>query len=339
MTNYRSDKETDLEIAIDKISVISKKYRIKPLVASNLSQNNTDSIGGHQISWQEQAVMHFIISPLESIGSHCTTTECSLSTTKGGTYSDMRSSVADFICLEHAHDQFTASLEAHKKELAKIEAELEKENQGPRSIAEIRRARSNVSSSNTNTSSDTYPIKMQNRDDSLPFHPTSRAFLCSPHQHSRGSEINVVCSWKTKGLSVGEIIEGQHHLRQLVVRPQHKSKSCPLLIGAKYNSSLQHDFSLGPVNLDMDISIRNRLFHSSVDFDFSLQSRRDLEFVGPERFNKVLKAGEEVAFPLTAVLFESGMHNLQCVKLIVNNSDGSKTPFIFPLQWIVHVNN
>lgn len=333
MTNYRSDKETDLEISIDKISVMSKTYRIKPLVGTAMSQNHKHSIDGHPISWQEQAVMHFIISPLESIGSHCTTTQCCLGASDEDKSSTMRSSVADFICLENAHDQFTASLEEHKKELAMIEAELGEENQGPRSISEIRRAKSNLSSSNSEKSG----VSKVKRDEPN-CHPTSRAFLCSPHQNS-SSEINVICSWKTKGDKPEEIIEGQHHLRQLVVRPQHKSKSCPLLIGAKYKTSVQHDFSVGPLNHDMEITIRNRLFHSNVDFEFSLQSRQDLNFIGPERFNEILKAGDEIVFPLKAVLFESGMHNLQCVKLTVNNTDGSKTPYVFPLQWIVQVNN
>jgi hypothetical protein len=341
MTNYRSDKDTDLEIAVDKISIMSKNYRIKPLVAADSAQNLKRTISGHAISWQEQAVMHFVISPLESITSYCTTTHCHLGEESDGEQYESSSTVnnnslSGFICLENAHDRFTASLEEHKKELAMIEAELEKKNEGPRSIAEIRRARGNLSTSSSDRQKG--ESKLDNNKDEPKCHPSSRALLCSPH-HNSSSEINVICSWKTKGNSPGEIIEGQHHLRQLVVRPQHKSKSCPLLIGANYKSAVQHDFSTSPLNLDMEISIRNRLFHSNVNFEFSLKNNPEIDFIGPERFEHVLKAGDEVVFPLKAVLFESGMHNLQCVKLTVNNSDGSKTPYSFPLQWIVQVNN
>lgn len=335
MTNYRSDKETDLEIAIENISVISQNYGIKPLVKNNMSQNRKNQLSGHPISWQEQAVMHFIISPLEPSSANCTTSNCSLDESANDPSSSICSSVhiADFICLGNAHDKFTASLDEHRKELTKIEMELEKESQGPRSIAEIRRAKGGVLQLNSDVSDDNKIKK-----DMPHCHPTSRAFLCSSHNQN-SSDINVVCSWKTKGENAEEMIIGQHHLRQLAVRPQHKSKSCPLLIGAKYKTSVEHDFSVSPLNLDMELSIRNRLVHSKVDFEFSLEDREEMDFMGPECFRKTLNGGDEIEFPLKAILFRSGLYNLQCVKLTVHNIDGSKTPYVFPLQWIVQVNH
>jgi len=330
MTNYRSDKQTDLEIAVDKICIASKHYSIKPLVEDDTSRNNINLLNGHSISWQEQAAMHYIISPLESNTAHCTLTQCHLGDRDQGSNSSR--SVTDFICLEHAHDQFTATMDMHQKQLARMEAEQEQDNQGPRSIAEIRRAKSYLSSDSGDDGDNS-----KSMENAPKCHPTSLAFLCSPHHHS-SSEINVICSWKTKGEKPDEIIVGQHHLRQLAVRPQHKSQSCPLLIGANYNPSVQHDFSTSPLNLDMEISIRNRLVQSKVDFEFSLQSRPDFDFIGPECFRKTLDGGEEIVFPLEAVIFQSGMYNLQCVKLTVHNNDGSKTPYVFPLQWIVQVN-
>ncbi len=128
--------------------------------------------------------------------------------------------------------------------MAMIEAEKEKEGQHPRSIADIRRASSALSS---NTSE---PETLLDSNEKR-YHPTSRACLCSPH-NSSGAEINVICSWKTKGrtTSPGAMILGQHHLRQLAVRPQHKSKRCPLLICSKFDSVVTHDFSLCPLVSD-----------------------------------------------------------------------------------------
>ncbi len=128
--------------------------------------------------------------------------------------------------------------------MAKIEAEKEREGQHPRSIADIRRASSAVSSN----ISEPERLLINNK---RKYHPTSRACLCSPH-NSSGAEINVICSWKTKGRteSPGDLILGQHHLRQLAVRPQHKSNRCPLLISSKFDSRVTHDFALCPLVSD-----------------------------------------------------------------------------------------
>jgi hypothetical protein len=308
---------------VDQISIASKNYTIKPLVKSSYHDKNSSLLQGHSISWQEQAAMYYVISPIESIKSECTISQCTLGLSNEVDLAT--ASVADFICLENAHDQFNARLERRKEEMARMEAAQEKENQGPRTIAEIRRAKSQLSS--ISDDNEEYIHGKQTI-----CHPTSRAFLCSPQ------ELNIICSWKTVGEHDNDIIEGQHHLRQLAVRPQRKSKSSPLLIGAKYDPCVNHDFSTGPLHLDMALSIRNRLVHAAVDFEFSLQPRRDITFVGPESFRKCIDGGEEVVFPMEAIIFESGMYNLQCVKLTTVHDD-SRTQYLFPLQWIVKVNS
>ena len=88
----------------------------------------------------------------------------------------------------------------------------------------------------------------------------------------------------------------------------------------------------------MEISSRNRLVKSKVDFEFSLAHKPDFDFVGSEHFRWKLEGGEELVFPLEAVLFSGGIYDLQCVKISVCNEDGSKMPYVFPLQWIVKVN-
>lgn len=44
-----------------------------------------------------------------------------------------------------------------------------------------------------------------------------------------------------------DTIYGQHHLRDLLVRPLNKSKGCPLAITANYKSHVSHDFNKGPL--------------------------------------------------------------------------------------------
>ncbi len=89
----------------------------------------------------------------------------------------------------------------------------------------------------------------------------------------------------------------------------------------------------------MEISIRNRLVQSKVDFQFTLENQQEFDFIGTECFRKTLDGGEEISFPLEAIIFQSGMYNLQCVKVTIFNSDGTQTPYVFPLQWMVQVNS
>ncbi len=88
----------------------------------------------------------------------------------------------------------------------------------------------------------------------------------------------------------------------------------------------------------MEISIRNRLVKSNVEFNFSLCEKPDFNFIGSAQFHWNLKGGEKITFPLEAVIFAGGVYDLQCVKVTVYNDDGSEMPYVFPLQWIVKVN-
>jgi hypothetical protein len=90
----------------------------------------------------------------------------------------------------------------------------------------------------------------------------------------------------------------------------------------------------------MELSIKNRLVETTLDFEFSVLPPDDaaFNFVGTENFLWTLVGGNEIVLPLQVIIFKTGRHNLQCVKLTVHEKDGNKKPFVFPLQWIVEVN-
>lgn len=321
ITNYRGDSETENHVTVDKIVAVSKNYAITPLNHHNhsFSQDQT-------ISWQEQSVMHFIVRPLDDMLSTGFLSCCPLEQVNDET--PLSSSITDYICLEHAHDQFTSRLFEREKELAKLEAEQEMKNQGPRSVAQIRRARSLLSSRSSDNVAD---LSIENKDSA---HPTSRACLCSPH------ELNLICCWKTKMDDATDVIvKGQHHIRQLVVRPLHRSKTCPLAIDAVYDPHIKHDFSSGPLYVQVRVSVRNLLIHSTVKFSLSVCPIVDAVFSGIETFTKSLEGGEDISFPLEAIIFSGGVYNLQNMKLTVydhhNNPEGTHE---FPDQWILKVN-
>ena len=106
MTNYRSDQQDELDICVNNISVASKLYEVRPLVAQDTTNaiEGTNSKIGHSIGWREQVTLHYLISPAVPVNSKCIISECSL----GKTASDHKngSKITNFICLEYAHDKF-----------------------------------------------------------------------------------------------------------------------------------------------------------------------------------------------------------------------------------------
>lgn len=221
-----------------------------------------------------------------------------------------------------------STLENHRREKERLIAEQEKEGQ-PRHVAQIRRAKTSLPESESNISS------LSNEPVAQP-HPTSIAHLC-PSEGT--SNINVICSWSA---SVGEedqheTIVGQHHLRNMLIRPQNKSKGCPLSMTAKHLEKVCHDFDASShLDVDVEITFRNRLVETTVDFEFALNHQPEFDFMGTTSFKWSLRGGEEIVVPLKARFYAGGVYNLQSVRLTVLNSN-APVPYLFPLQWTIFV--
>lgn len=129
--------------------------------------------------------------------------------------------------------------------LVRLEAEKEKQGQHPRSIAQIRRSNVPTLTGVTNSGDEDVSTSSTiiSSEIAQPSHPTSLENLCSSEENS--SEINIICSWAAPGKE--GLTLGQHHLRQLAVRPEFKSKGCPILISAQYDPHFTHDFSKCPL--------------------------------------------------------------------------------------------
>ena len=221
-----------------------------------------------------------------------------------------------------------STLENHRVEKERLLAEQEKEGQ-PRHVAQIRRAKTSLPERESNlSSSSNEPVAQP--------HPTSIALLCP----SGGtSNINVVCSWSARVGEGGqnEIIVGQHHLRNLLIRPQNKSKGCPLAMTAKHLEKVRHNFDASPhLDVDIEVTLRNRLVETTVDFEFALDHQPEFDFVGTTSFKWSLVGGEEIIVPMKARFYAGGVYNLQSVRLTVLKSD-APIPYLFPLQWTIHV--
>jgi hypothetical protein len=232
----------------------------------------------------------------------------------------------------------------------------------PRHVAQIRRAKTMLEQESTVSLSGG-----QSKVSGAASHPTSLASLCPIS--GGGSNINIVCCWSA---IVGEmdtdyIIYGQHHLRNLLVRPLNKSKGCPLALTAKYKPHVSHNFDEGPLvsakrytqlclqlvlfvvqtphhttlyrkDVDLEIVIRNRLIETDVDFEFAVDHQPEFDFVGITCFGWSLLGGDELSIPLKARIYSGGVYNLQSVRLTVL-SEGTSVPYLFPLQWTIVVDH
>lgn len=324
-TNYRSDRQSQLDISLDKVCIASRYYQAKAL-ASQLDVGTGDGQDPErpEIGWQERMTLHYLITASNDAdqGKLLLSQCCHFGSEGGDSQSDV---LTDFICLENAHDRFKAALKAHVEEQARIAAEQENEGQ-PRHVSQIRRAKSALKDKAESELHD---------DDAAeePHHPTSVASLCPK---TANSEISLICAWSTTSTTSDEKVFGQHHLRQLAVRPRRRSKGCPLMVTARHKTEVSHNFATGPLHTEIEVTVSNRLVETEVDFEFGLDRQPNFEFIGAESFKWTLGGGEELVVPLTVEISSSGVYNLQSLRLMVKRED-VEIPYYFPWQWIVKI--
>ncbi len=111
MTNYRSDRASDLNILVNKISVASKLYEIEKLMGNDIEDiiDAKKSELGQSIGLREQVTMHYLIKPITATDRKSLVSECHLGNSEVLESAKNSAKVTDFICLEYAHDKFKVS--------------------------------------------------------------------------------------------------------------------------------------------------------------------------------------------------------------------------------------
>ena len=122
----------------------------------------------------------------------------------------------------------------------------------PRHVSQIRRAKTSLEQESTESSFDASLRPAS--------HPTSLASICPVS--GGGSNINIICCWSAivGREDADNTIYGQHHLRNLLVRPLNKSKGCPLALTANYKPRVSHNFDEGP----LVSASRCKIFHQLI---------------------------------------------------------------------------
>lgn len=123
--NYRSDRDTKLEIFLNRIFIASRHFEIKqllgqvdshdlsqPLIASSEGGSDNSSL---KIGWQERVTLHYLVVPIETDNSSVKFSTLLFSSGDKVTESFPQtiqrygSQVTDFMCRERAHDVFSVS--------------------------------------------------------------------------------------------------------------------------------------------------------------------------------------------------------------------------------------
>jgi len=115
--NYRSDRDSKLEINLNKICIASRHFEIKQLLGQIDSQDMSPPQTGNnevspslKIGWQERVTLHYLVVPIETSSASVifSTLSFAMDTESSPQQSD-GAHVTDFMCRERAHDVFSVS--------------------------------------------------------------------------------------------------------------------------------------------------------------------------------------------------------------------------------------
>ena len=315
VSNNRTDRPDKLDLTLDSLVLASRCYRLEPIPGQ---------FGGDKcakLGWQERALMHYRIVPLEEASTSIVLSKCECSPSSAtASHPDATSSILHYPCLERAHDTFLMAFDAHQKALGRATTAPGGDQGHPRSIAQIRRANTSALSGSS----------LGDGDNQGSLHATSIGRLC-PADGSAESVCLVLC-WRDEVHNVA----GHHYLRDLEVRPTSpKGIGCPITVTADHPQTVAGDFSRGPARVPFQVTLRNRLLYEPVEFQFSVRGSERFDVVGPECFKSALSGGEELSVSLEALILSPGVYNLQTIRLTVD--EGNSPSYDFPMQWLVTV--
>jgi hypothetical protein len=311
VTNNRTDRPDKLELALDRVCLVSRSYLLEPL-PGQFGDNRA------RLGWQERATMHYRIVPNANKSGRVWLNQCGFEGSQDRSVLKPASSapVLSFPCMDNAFESFACAVKAHSKAVARAAAAKGQEQDHPRSIAQIRRANTSALSISSSASG-----KLSHS------HATSAVRLCSSDRHDESLCLTI--SWTNDTSNV----IGEHFVRDLGIRTALRTKECPISVVAEHTHSCSISRSDGPARVPVKITLRNRLTKESVEFQFSVDRGNGFDYLGPECFESALSGGEEVSVTLQALIPNPGVYDLQRIRLSVND----EKPYVFPMQWLVAV--
>jgi hypothetical protein len=131
------------------------------------------------------------------------------------------------------------------------------------------------------------------------------------------------------------VVGGEHHIRRMMIRPLKSFQGCPVAASASHPSSVTNDFSKGPASVPLQVTLRNRLLESPVNFLYSLEpTSYDFTGMNMQRFD--LEPDGEVTLSIQALISRPGIFDLQALRLSVRQENEEVT-YQLSQQWLVNV--
>jgi len=119
LMNFRSDRDTGLDINFDNICVISRHFEVKPLQGQLISDGVSNSLiplddkpSTLEVGWQERVTLHYLVAPVAGTDGSCNISMLPFSNDESASLpnaSHGNGKLTDFICRERAHDVFSVS--------------------------------------------------------------------------------------------------------------------------------------------------------------------------------------------------------------------------------------
>ena len=116
--NYRSDRDSKLDIYLNEICIASRHFEIRQMQGQELTPSARSDSPSLKIGWQERVTLHYLVVPIERT-SNALITFSTLSFSSGNkiisgslprTSHRSDGQVADFMCRERAHEMFIVSI-------------------------------------------------------------------------------------------------------------------------------------------------------------------------------------------------------------------------------------
>ena len=104
MTNYRSDKSTELDVTLDKLCILSRHYRME-LLEGQLGQTQAPSTP-FRLGWQERVTLHYRVIPLNEAAAACMLSECQFSEGQVEVMQCLTGPTTNYLCMERAQQEF-----------------------------------------------------------------------------------------------------------------------------------------------------------------------------------------------------------------------------------------
>lgn len=102
MTNDRNDRPSDIKVMLDRVSLVSRRYRLECLPGQFVDK----ALSQQEVDWREHVTVHFRVVPIENQEDNCILSHCSFSDEPSATAACALSSLADHLCLEKANAKF-----------------------------------------------------------------------------------------------------------------------------------------------------------------------------------------------------------------------------------------